>query len=92
MLDDAKNFMNGKMGLDVDRLSWRSEEQVTVADVSEVSTFYKIFDLKKYKISPRWIRPQQLKLSLKSKILLRRLSKRKNRKLTKLKKITIQTG
>ena len=40
MFDDAKNFMNGKMGLDVDRLSWRSEEQVTVADVSEVSTFY----------------------------------------------------
>ena len=29
--------MNGKIGLDVDRLSWRSEEQVTVADVSEVS-------------------------------------------------------
>ena len=78
MFDDAKNFMNGKMGLDVDRLSWRSEEQVTVADVSEVGIFNNIFVLKKCKISPRRIRPQQLKLSQKSKILLRRLSKRKN--------------
>ena len=39
--------MNGKIGLDVDRLSWRAEEQVTVADVSEVSVFlkYKIENL-----------------------------------------------
>lgn len=41
MFDDAKNFMSGKIGLDVDRMSWRSEEQVTVADVSEVSTSIK---------------------------------------------------
>ena len=36
ILGEAKDFIDEKIGLDVDRLSWRSEEPITVADVSEV--------------------------------------------------------